>query len=154
MKKCTGATFTNRSLVCLAIAIAILASLFACRDKGPNTVVAYLQGADQQFENANQGREIEKALDDMLTLGPDGLRNQRYANYQMQPGTWTIIDVLHKYFLPPKPAGLDESRFYRDVTDPAAQAVIREHLREVREAIALDERASAPAAEEKKEGTQ
>jgi hypothetical protein len=144
----------SRLLLCLAIAIALSTGFFACRDKGPNTVVAYLQGADQQFENANQGREIEKALNDMLTVSPDELRKRRYANYQMQPGAWTIIDVLHKYFLPSKPVGLNQRQFYQDVADPAAQAVIRAHLREVREAIAMDERASAPATEEKKEGTQ
>jgi hypothetical protein len=133
----------SRLLLCLAIAIALSTGFFACRDKGPNTVVAYLQGADQQFENANQRREIEKALNDMLTLSPDDLRKRRYANYQMQPGAWTIIDVLHKYFLPSKPVGLNHRRFYRDIADPAAQAVIRDHLQRVRMRIELDRRDDA-----------
>jgi hypothetical protein len=103
MRECTDATFTNRSFVCLAIAIALSTGFFACRDKGPNTVVAYLQGAERQSEDMDQRREIEKALNDMLTVSPDELRKRRYANYQMQPGAWTIIDVFHKYFLPSKP---------------------------------------------------
>jgi hypothetical protein len=139
MKECAGATLVNRLFFCLAISIVVCGSLFACRDKGPNAVVAYLQGADQQFENAGQGREIEKALNDMLTLSPDELRTRRYANYQMEPDAWTIIDILHKYFLPSKPTGLDQNRFFRDVTKPEARAVIQERLLEVKKAISLDE---------------
>ena len=144
----------NRLFFFLAISIVVFGSLFACRDKGPNTVVAYLQGAERQSEDLDQRREIEKALNDILTLSPDELRARRYANYQMEPGAWTIIQLLHRYFVPRQLVGLDESRFYHDIADPAARAVVQERLREVREAMAQDERASAPATEKKKGGTQ
>ena len=151
MKKLAGESRPNHSLWYFAILIALgMGFVFGC-DGGPNTVVAYLQGADQQFENASQGREIEKALNDMLSLGPDELRKRRYADYQMEPGTWTITDILRKYFLPQKPTGLDEDRFYKDVAKPEAKAVIREHLRAVKEAIALDEKESESDAEEEED---
>jgi hypothetical protein len=135
-----GAMPVSRLFVCLAIAIVLSTGLFACRDKGPNTVVAYLQGAERQSEDTDQRREIEKALNDMLTLTPDELRKRRYANYQMEPGAWDIIYLLHRYFVPQKLRGLDETRFYRDVTDPASQAIIRDHLQRVRMRIELDQR--------------
>jgi hypothetical protein len=131
-------TLINRLLLCLVISIVVCLGLFSCRDRGPNTVVIYLQGAERQSEDLDQRREIEKALNDMLTLNPDELRTRRYSNYQMEPGVWTIIDVLYNYFLPRKPAGLDESLFYRDVAEPLARAVIRDHLQRVRERIELD----------------
>jgi hypothetical protein len=112
MKICAGATFTSRLLLSLAISIVVSFGLFSCRDKGPNTVIAYLQGAERQSEDLDQRREIEKALNDMLTLSPDELRKRRYANYQMEPGAWTIIQLLHGYFVPQELKGLDEARFY------------------------------------------
>ena len=105
-------------LTYLAMSVILCAGLLSCRHAGPNTVVVYLEGADQQWETQEQGREIEKALNDMLTLSPDELRNRRYANYQMQPGAWTIIDILHKYFLPRGSADVDESRFTQTLQTP------------------------------------
>ena len=128
----------NRLLLCLAISIALCTALFACRDKGPNTVVAYLQGAEQQWEDMDQQREVEKALNDMLKLTPDELRKRRYANYQLEPGAWTILQLLHRYFVSRGLVYIDESRFYRDIADPAAQAVIRDHLQHMRESPALE----------------
>ena len=122
----------------IVICVVLCTGLIACQHPHPNTVVVYLQGADQQWENMDQQREIEKAFNDMLTLSPDELRNRRYANYQMQPGAWTIIDILHKYFLSRGLADIDERRFYSDVTEPAARAVIREHLQQMRESPAQE----------------
>jgi hypothetical protein len=124
-------------LTYLAMSIVLCAGMLSCRHAGPNTVVVYLQGADQQWETQEQGREIEKALTDMLMLSPDELRNRRYANYQMQPGAWTTIELLHRYFVSRGLVYVDETRFYRDVTDPAAQAVIRQHLQDVKKSIPL-----------------
>ena len=124
-------------LTCLAMSLILCAGLLSCRHAGPNTVVVYLQGADQQWETQEQGREIERALNDMLTLSPDELRNRRYANYQMQPGAWTTIELLHRYFVSRGLVYVDETRFYQDVTDPAAQAVIRQHLQDVKKSIPL-----------------
>jgi hypothetical protein len=89
----------GRFLACIAISVALCTGLLACQHSRPNTVVTFLEGADQQWETQGQGREIEKALNDMLMLSPDELRKQRYANYQMQPGAWTIIELLHRYFV-------------------------------------------------------
>jgi hypothetical protein len=124
-------------VACLAISIALCAGLSACYHSRPNTVVTFLQGAEQQWETQEQGREIEKALNDMLALKPDELRNRRYANYQMQPGAWSIIELLHRYFVSRGPVYLDENRFYQDMTDPAAKAVIRQHVQVVKESIPL-----------------
>jgi len=126
-----------RFLRYIAICVALCAGLCTCGPSRPNTVVAFLQGADQQWETQEQGREIEKALNDMLTLTPDELRKQRYANYQMQPGIWTVIELLHHYFAPQQPAHIDESTFYKDASNPAAHAVIRLHLEEVSKSIPL-----------------
>ena len=124
-------------LVQVAICAALCVGLFACQHARPKTVVVFLQGADQQWETQEQGREIDKALTDMLTLSPDELRGRRYANYQMQPGAWTVIELLHRYFVSRGQAYIDEKNFYHDVTDPAAQAVIRLQLQEVKRSIPL-----------------
>ena len=131
MKKGADVTFTSHLLLCLAVSIALCTGLFSCRDKGPNIVVAYLQGAERQSEDLDQRSEVEKALNDVLTLSSDELRARRYANYQMEPAAWTIIQLLHGYFVPQKLKGLDETRFYRDVTDPTAQAGLADILERV-----------------------
>ena len=61
-----------------------------------------------------------------------------YANYQMQPGAWTVVELLHRYFVFKGQAYIDESTFYKDVTEPAAQVVIRQHLRDIKESIPLN----------------
>lgn len=137
----TGAKHTcimKLFLTYLAISVALCAGPFACRHTAPNTVVTYLQGADQQWENMDQQREVEKAINNMLTLTPDELRNRRYANYQMQPGAWTITELLDRYFVSRGLVYIDENRFYHDVTDRAARAVIRDHLRRMQESPALE----------------
>ena len=128
----------NCLLACVTLFCVIVAQ-FACREAGENTVVANLKGADQQWETVESAREIERALNDMLTLSPDELRRRRYANYQMDPGAWTIIELLHRYFVPLKPLYVDKDRFYRDVTAVEARAVIRAQLEEVRRSIVVRE---------------
>ena len=100
MKECAGHARESLILLPCHFNCSLAEAFLTCRDKGPNTVVVYLQGAERQSEDLDQRREIEKALNDMLTLTPDELRARRYANYQMEPGAWTIIQFLHRYFVP------------------------------------------------------
>ncbi len=63
-----------------------------------NVVVAFFDEAEAQMETDDQRQILMRALDDMLRLSPNELRNKRYANYQLEPGKWTLAEVLTHYY--------------------------------------------------------
>lgn len=100
----------------------------------PNEVVLYLTAAERQSETDAQQGEILRALEDLRRLSPDDLMRKRYADYAMVPDQWTLGMLLEKYFVPTSPHHIDERSFYQDAQDPAAQRVVDEHIRAIREA--------------------
>lgn len=134
----------RRFLLCLTVCIALCSGLFACNDKHLNTVVVFLRGGDLRWDTLDQGREIGKALNDMLTLGPDGLRTRRYANYEKGPSSWTIIQLLQRSFVSGKERKLDETWFYQDFAEPEARTMTREHLQALRKAMGLRQGSELP----------
>lgn len=112
----------------------VVACTIACaRHPQPNTVVRFLDGADRQAENDDQQREIQRALQDMLSKTPEELRQQRYADYQGHKNSWDVITLLHKYFVANKLKTLDPDRFYEDVSKPEAKSAVRRQLDSLRQ---------------------
>jgi hypothetical protein len=126
------------SVACAAVA---LVWGLACSHAGTpaisrqNEVVRYLGQADRQAETQDQRNEIKRALEDMLKVPAAELRQRRYADYQMHPARWTLVELLRRYFVPPTPTDLDESRLYDDCQAPEAKDVVRRQLGEVERAI-------------------
>jgi hypothetical protein len=99
----------------------------------PNQVVLYLDGAERQAETDEQRQEILRALEDLRTLEPAGLKQRRYADYENQPGQWTLVQLLQKYFVPREPCAIDDETFYRDAQSQHAREVIEQQIRALRE---------------------
>lgn len=98
-----------------------------------NQVVAYLDGAELQAETEGQVREILRALEDMRTLAPSALKAQRYAGYGLEPGVWTLRQLLSSYFVPHDiTTPLDETSIYQDAQDPKARAVVSQHMQAIK----------------------
>jgi hypothetical protein len=119
------------------VVVMLAAACTASENAGPatteNAVVLYLQNAERQAESPAQEQEIVKALEDLRTLPPDRLKEQRYADYASTPRQWTLTQLLQKYFVPDAPRAIDEAAFYRDAQAAAARALIEEHLKAIRE---------------------
>jgi hypothetical protein len=62
-----------------------------------------------------------------MTLPPDELQRQRYADYMGTPGEWTLAYLLTRTFVPRSPAHAisDEAKFYRDAQTHEARELIR-----------------------------
>lgn len=108
--------------------------LSGCPPQGPqpnvqqNVVATFLNGAESQAETEGQQREIRRALIDMLEKNPSVLSEQRYADYQGRPNAWSVIDVLHRHFVPPQAMSLEPEAFYRDVRKLEAKKAIQKQL--------------------------
>ena len=123
--------------------IAALA-LWACAQKQPNSVAAFLDGAERQTEAPEFREEVRLALSDMLRLPAQELAKHRYRDYDGMPGAWTAPELLGHYFVPEQAAVLDSATFYRDVEQPAARQAIQRQLTAVEQALAEDPPAGDP----------
>jgi len=95
----------------------------------PNCVADYLTGADRQFESQDQGEELRRALNDMLSLKPSLLLEKRYCDYQMNKRRWNSIEILHRYFVPTSAArALDAGCFQKSIESPASKLAIKKQL--------------------------
>jgi len=103
-----------------------------------NTVVSFLGGAILHAESDERCREVIAALEDMLTLSPAELRQQRYSDYQGNPGVWTITTLLKRQFMPASAMYLDSLQFYEDYTTPEAQAVIKDLMESLKSELEAD----------------
>lgn len=101
-----------------------------------NVVARYLEGAELQAETDGQRREIARALQDMLDLPVAELRKQRYSDHSGNAGAWTVTDLLPAYYVSRRPMKLDPERFYREVGQPEAKAIVRKQLRRIQKALA------------------
>jgi len=101
-----------------------------------NCVADYLMGAELQCEcgTSDQGDVIKQALTDMLNEPVEALRKQRYRDYQSHPDQWTIVELLHRYFVPQQAllANMNDVCFFNDLKKPQAQKVIRAWLEQMK----------------------
>lgn len=98
-----------------------------------NQVVLCLDGAERQAETDEQRLEILRALEDLRTLTPAALKQQRYADYESKPDQWTLVQLLQKYFVPRELRSIDEETLYWDAHSPRARKVVEQQIRALRE---------------------
>lgn len=108
-------------------------SAAATESQKTNQVVLYLDGAERQAETDEQRQEILRALEDLRTLAPRALKQQRYADYENRPAQWTLVQLMQKYFVPRELRLIDEEMFYRDAQSPRARDVVGQQIRALRE---------------------
>jgi hypothetical protein len=82
-----------------------------------------------QIEPEEQRRELALALQDMLTLTPEALRGQRYADYQLEPNKWTLKEILSRYYYAHPPIEF-KGLLYRDVATAKGKTKIKQALKE------------------------
>ncbi len=92
-----------------------------------NVIVAFFDEAELQIETADQEQVLIQALNDMLRLSPDELRKQRYANYQLEPGKWTLNEILSHYYYARPPIEFDEL-LYEETTSSRSKDAIKKAL--------------------------
>ncbi len=93
-------------------------------------VVLYLEGAEVQYETPGQRVEILRALTDLSTLPPDALCARHYADYGLEPGRWTIGELLLHYVVSnPLQTIPDEPTFCKDADAQEARAAVRQFIR-------------------------
>ncbi|MCF6255808.1 MAG: hypothetical protein L3J89_09140 [Gammaproteobacteria bacterium] len=128
----------GNSLYCYFLRIFVLAFcifIFGCSNHsitlGPgispaysdNVIVAFFDEAERQIETDDQRQVLAQALNDMLTLSPDELRKQRYANYQLEPGKWTLHEILARYYAARPPIEFDELLYEETASSRAKNAI-------------------------------
>lgn len=103
--------------------------------KNGNSVAAFLRNAERQTETDEQRKEVQRALRDMLEKPPAELRQIRYSDYAGKKNEWSVTQLLQHYFVPSRPAALDETHFYEDLKAPAARAAVQRQLNKVTRAL-------------------
>lgn len=110
----------------------LLLSLTACQPaEDDNRVVQYFTGAERQVETDGQKEEIRHVLRDLLSLPAAQVKDRRYADYEGKAGAWTAPQLLEKYYVPAKPMGLDNARFYQDIETPRARTLFKRLLEDL-----------------------
>lgn len=105
----------------------------------PGCIAIYLNGAERQYESAEQGEELRRALSEMLRLGPSALLKRRYCDYQMNKNRWTAIDVLQRYFVPADARqSIDAKCFQTSIGTATAKAAVRKQLTELSNSLASE----------------
>ncbi len=130
------ALFRSLSAANLLALLVLTSAPHSCQTKSAapptpasNAVADFFSHADRQYENADQQKEIIRALNDMLTKSPKELRGQRYSDYQGVKGVWSLTELINAYFVPSQPvASWTEDSFYGDVAKPEAQDAIHKQL--------------------------
>ena len=128
----------NRFLYSVILFASLLIS--GCSENSPsktsitykdNVVAAFFNEAELQIETNDQRQELTRALQDMLTLTSDKLRAQRYANYQLEPGKWTLNEILSRYYYARPPLAFHK-HLYEDATKDKAKEKINEALKKLK----------------------
>ncbi|MCB2264011.1 MAG: hypothetical protein LGR52_13920 [Candidatus Thiosymbion ectosymbiont of Robbea hypermnestra] len=96
-----------------------------------NNVILFLESAELQVETYDQLRELERALEDIVSLPARELQQRRYADYQMNKGAWTLRKILSAYFLSQYPLPIDLDRFYGDVAAENVKSLVREKISQI-----------------------
>lgn len=113
-------THAFRSLV---YGCALLAVTMGCRQAKhtPESTSAalYLAGAEIQAETPQQREALRKALDDMLSLTPDQLRQTRYGSEHK-----TLPALLRTHIVPPAPVPAEDNDFYAQAENPKVRAAV------------------------------
>lgn len=106
----------------------LVVALTASATEKFNCVADFLNGAEMQLETREQRLELQKALQEMLTVKPELLLKKRYKDYTMQPNRWNALNVLERYFVPNKRNHLEPNCFLSSISSASAHKAIERQL--------------------------
>ncbi|MBN2538268.1 hypothetical protein JXB37_08345 [candidate division WOR-3 bacterium] len=105
----------NRTTVTgLLILTAVLLLIAACGGTS-NPVADYLLESEVRCENETQRCNICNALQDIILLAPDQLRERRYCDYAGSPNRWDLPTLVQRHFVPARSGATLGPQFYQDV---------------------------------------
>jgi hypothetical protein len=99
----------------LFMAILLFIYALSLQAKGASQTYNYFYNVEVQCETGFQRKAIINALNDMLTLDTAALKNKRYPNYTEEGKFWTIIELIHKYFVPDDQNKTLGVKFYKEI---------------------------------------
>lgn len=94
------------------------------------TLAKFLDGAEIQAENQIQRHQIAQALKEMATESPAVLRDRRYADYQGNPGKWTLLELLKHHIVPRENVHLTANILFEALATEEGKAAVRGKLTE------------------------
>jgi hypothetical protein len=109
--------------------LVFLATLSACDgghdDRATKTAplppaALYLSGAEIQVETPEQRELLHKALDDMLSLSSEDMRQVRYG-----PGGKTLREILRAHLVPSTPISVTDEDFYNQASNAKVRMAIQ-----------------------------
>lgn len=90
-------------------------SLILCGCKeNKNSFALYLDNVEVQFQGEFQQTVILEALNDILELSPEELKNKRYPDYVGNDNQWDLPTLINKYFVPDQSSKGFGDDFYND----------------------------------------
>lgn len=63
----------------------------------------YFDGVEIQYENELQKKDIKQVLCDILNLSKDDLRKKRYPDYAGKEKSWSLSQIIYRYFVADNP---------------------------------------------------
>lgn len=106
--------------------------VFTGCNKSENAVLSYLENAEIQYEGESQRENIVSALNDILNLKVEELKNRKYDDYEGEKGQWDLPTLIQKHFVPDSEGKSLGNNFYRDIKSKKVQDKITEILKEIR----------------------
>ena len=110
----------------LLVAFLMIAS--GCEDTD-NMTLSYFQNAELQYEGEVQKENIITALNDILTLPAEELKEKKYKDYTGKENEWSLESLIYNHFVPDKEGKTLGNNFYDDIKKPEAQEKVREILK-------------------------
>ena len=84
----------------IIILFVILASSCNNSTKKEIKLAQYLEQSEIQYETDEQRHNIINALNDILTLSIEELKNKKYPNCTGEENQWDLPTLINKYFVP------------------------------------------------------
>ncbi len=93
-----------------------------------NPVTEYLKGIELQYETEIQKESIIVALNDILKLSSEQLKEKRYKDYTSEEDQWDLPTLIYRYFVPDRQGKSLGDNFYYDVKSEEVQKQIKQIL--------------------------
>jgi hypothetical protein len=106
-------------------AILLFIYVFPLQAKEMSQTYNFFYNVEVQCETGFQRNEIIKAINDMLTLDTISLKNKKYSNYNQEGEFWTIIELIHKYFVPDAQNKTLGDNFYQEIKKTNVRNILK-----------------------------
>ena len=114
----------------IIFAIFLLMFLSNCTGS-ENTTANYFNDAELQYEGNVQKENIMTALNDILTLPEEELKNKRYKDYTGKINQWDLETLIYKHFIPDNNGKTLGNNFYHDIKSEEVKKQIKQMMEDL-----------------------